>query len=291
MTEFTFVHMADPQFGLFAASSGKTPDEIADFRERGIMLRPAPKTDSLDAEIELFTNAITATNALRPRFAMVCGDMTDTPGDVNQIKVVKEIAAGMHDSIDMRWAPGNHDLALDFRQPSADLLDLYRREFGDDYYSFSEDGVTFLVLNSTTLNSPDSMAGEADAQLEFVESTLIDAQSKGSDAIAAFSHHPPFLETPDEPDNYGNISSEFRSRLLDLFYKYGVSTVFAGHLHKNNIANSNGLEVVSSGPIGYPLGDDPSGYRVVRYKDGAFEHNYRPLGPAPDNSVIESAGR
>ena len=71
MSEFTFVQMADPQIGLFAASSGKSPSEIAAFANRGLMIRPAPFTDSLDQEAELFAAAISATNELGARFAIV----------------------------------------------------------------------------------------------------------------------------------------------------------------------------------------------------------------------------
>lgn len=288
MTEFSFVHMADPQFGLFAASSGKTPEEITTFLKRGIKIRPVPKMDGMDPEIELFTTAIEATNDLGARFAVVCGDIVNSPNDEAQLKIAREIADGLDDSISLKWVSGNHEIAPDFRTPSPELLAWYRREFGQDYYSFTEEGVTFLVLNSTVLNSPDTTGDEAKEQLAFIEESLIKARANGTDALAAFSHHPPFLESPDEPDCEWTISRQLRAPLMDLFYKHGVSTVFSGHWHRNNIANSNGLEVVCSGPVGYPLGDDPSGYRVVRYRDGAFEHEYRPLGPAPDNSALES---
>ena len=93
MTEFSFVHMADPQIGLFAASSGLTPEEIARFLKRGIKIRPAPKTDSLDAERDLFTAAIDATNDLGAKFAVVCGDIVNSPSNPAQLKIAREIAA------------------------------------------------------------------------------------------------------------------------------------------------------------------------------------------------------
>jgi hypothetical protein len=40
------------------------------------------------------------------------------------------------------------------------------------------------------------------------------------------------------------------------------------------------LEVLT-GSVGYPLGDDPSGIRVVRLTGAGVEHEYRPL-PAGD---------
>ncbi|MBT5318623.1 MAG: hypothetical protein HOL45_01825, partial [Chloroflexi bacterium] len=139
MTEFSFVHMADPQIGLFAASSGLTPEEIARFLKRGIKIRPAPKTDSLDAERDLFTAAIDATNDLGAKFAVVCGDIVNSPSNPAQLKIAREIAAQLDDPIALKWVPGNHEIAPDYRTPSPELLAWYRGEFGDDYYSFTED--------------------------------------------------------------------------------------------------------------------------------------------------------
>jgi predicted phosphodiesterase len=51
----------------------------------------------------------------------------------------------------------------------------------------------------------------------------------------------------------------------------------AGHWHRNNIATSGELEMVTSGPVGYPLGDDPSGFRIIEFDDAGVRHRYLPL--------------
>ena len=72
-----------------------------------------------------------------------------------------------------------------------------------------------------------------------------------------FQHHPWFLESADEPDAYFNIPLERRSRYLTWFREAGVSHVFAGHYHRNAGGFAGELEMVTTGPVGRPLGDDP----------------------------------
>jgi hypothetical protein len=38
-----------------------------------------------------------------------------------------------------------------------------------------------------------------------------------------------------------------------------------------------GIDVITSGPVGYPLGDDPSGFRVVEVTSAKIEHKYYSL--------------
>jgi predicted phosphodiesterase len=56
-----------------------------------------------------------------------------------------------------------------------------------------------------------------------------------------------------------------------------VQIAFAGHWHRNSIAFDGEFQMVTSGPVGYPLGADPSGLRVVDVNDGGISHKYLPL--------------
>jgi hypothetical protein len=53
--------------------------------------------------------------------------------------------------------------------------------------------------------------------------------------------------------------------------------VFAGHWHRNHIASDNGLDIVVTSALGYPLGNDPSGYRIVNVNDSTLDHNYKQI--------------
>jgi len=67
-----------------------------------------------------------------------------------------------------------------------------------------------------------------------------------------------------------------------LFGDAGVRYVFAGHYHRNALARDQKLEMVTTGPVGKPLGADPSGFRVVIVTRDSVIHRYYPLDSLPD---------
>ena len=87
-------------------------------------------------------------------------------------------------------------------------------------------------------------------------------------------HHPLFLNDPNEGDNYFVIPSARRAKIIDLITEYDVSAVFTGHLHRNNYQKIGNTELVSTGPVGFPLGEDPSGIRHVQLDDNSLTHEY-----------------
>ncbi|HIF72678.1 MAG TPA: hypothetical protein EYQ61_09015 [Dehalococcoidia bacterium] len=277
MSDFSFIQMADPQFGLFAGSSGKAVKEIAEFAERGIFLRRARKIKGFRPETKLFTRAIERANWLKPAFVVVCGDMVNEADNEEQIAEVKRIAALLDDSIALHWVPGNHDVAIDHNTPKQEYIDLYRKNFGPDYYAFSHGDVRFIVINSTVLTAPRVMVQESKEQLAFVEAEAIIAGQLNAKRIVLFSHHPLFVESADEEDNPWSIKKKYRKPLLEIAADHGIKANFAGHLHRNNIVSENGIQVVASGSIGYPLGHDPSGFRVVKVTPKRIRHEYHSL--------------
>jgi hypothetical protein len=97
-----------------------------------------------------------------------------------------------------------------------------------------------------------------------------------------FQHHPWFLKTADEPDQYFNIPLVRRERYLSLFRGSGVKHLFSGHYHRNAIAQDGDLEAVTTGPVGMPQGGDNSGMRVVIVRDDRMEHRYYHFGEIPN---------
>ena len=83
---FSFIQMADPQFGFFAAISQLSPEQIDERRRRGLNVRLAPKKKTGFAdETILYEQAIAHTNRLRPDFVVMCGDMTHDADDPDQL--------------------------------------------------------------------------------------------------------------------------------------------------------------------------------------------------------------
>ena len=217
--------------------------------------------------------------------------MVNESDNDDQVAEVKRIAALLDDSIPIHWVPGNHDIAVDHTNPDQESLDRYRAIFGSDYYAFSHGGIRFIVINSTLFTSPGLLGAEADAQLDFVETEAViasrqhaesqptESQSAAQDPgrIVLFSHHPLFIESPDEPNNEWSITKQYRKPLLGLAADHAIKTNFAGHWHRNNIVKKGGIEVVSSGPVGLPLWHDPSGFRVVKVTTGGITHEYYSL--------------
>ena len=285
-TGFSFIQLADPQFGMFASSSCKTDEEIATFAKRGLIFRKAPLIEGFAPETALFTRAIEHANWLKPAFVVVCGDMVNECDNDDQVTEVKRIAGLLHPSIPIHWVPGNHDVAVDHINPDLESIERYRQNFGSDYYAFSHGGVRFIVINSTLFTSPGPLVDRANAQLAFVdaEATIaIDRSTENQNATGGqvqtvlFSHHPLFVETPDEADNPWSITRQYRMPLLEIAADRGIGTNFAGHWHRNNVVKRNGLEVISSGSVGYPLWHDPSGFRVAKVTAGEITHEYHSL--------------
>jgi predicted phosphodiesterase len=97
-----------------------------------------------------------------------------------------------------------------------------------------------------------------------------------------FQHHSWFLKDANEPDQYFNLPLAARREYLDLFKTSGVSHVFAGHYHRNAFGRDGDLEMVTTGPVGRPLGSDSSGFRVVIVNGPHVEHRYYALDSLPD---------
>ena len=65
--------------------------------------------------------------------------------------------------------------------------------------------------------------------------------------------------------------------MTQLLETHGVDAVFAGHMHQNNYARAGNMLMIASGSVGYPLGDDPSGYRMVTVSNKGIDHRYYSL--------------
>jgi len=280
LTNFSFIQIADPQFGLFADRSGKTDEEISTAAKRGQILKKTPKITGFADETRLFSLAIEQVQRSNPAFMVVSGDIINEAGNEDQIAEVKRIAALLNKSITIRWVSGNHDVAFDRISPDQELIDLYRENFGPDYYAFSHQNIRFLVINSTLLTPPNTLLlKEAWDQVAFVEHEAANAKYE---RIVLFSHHPLFIKSPDEADSNWSIEKKYRNPLLEMAKKHGIEANFAGHLHRNNIVSTDYIEVVASGPVGYPSYQDPSGFRRVKVTPKGINHQYHPLETTSD---------
>ncbi len=253
--KFSFFQMADTQFGFF--------NENKEF----------------SGETRNFEKAISETNRLKPAFVIVCGDLVNKPGDQAQINEYKRIAATLDPAIKIYNVSGNHDVE---NIPTPNAIKTYQEHFGPDHYTFRSGNIFGIVLNSSLIKDPSKAPAEASAQEAWVKTALEDGKNSGSRNIMIFMHHPFFLNSPDEPNQYFNIDIDRRKMYLELFDKYKVRHIFAGHYHRNAGGRAGNIEMITTGPVGRPLGPDSSGFRIVDVNGAAITHKYYPLNALPE---------
>src|SRR5688572_1402283 len=262
--DYFFIQLADTQFGMFTANR-----EFAQ-------------------ETANYEFVVANINRLRPRFVVICGDLINKEGDPAQTAEYLRITAKIDKSIPVYAVPGNHDVG---NEPTPELLAYYRKHFGPDRYSFVQGNLYGIVLNSGLIYAPQNAPAEATEQETWLKAELAKAKTAGARHIVVFQHHSWFLEKADEPTQYFNIPIERRAGYLDLLKAAGVRYIFAGHYHRNALARDGDLEMITSGPVGQPLGNDPSGIRIVNVRDAGLDHRYYTLGNIPNQYPPPSAAR
>jgi serine/threonine-protein phosphatase CPPED1 len=257
---FFFVQLSDPQFGMYMADKGFV-QETANFEF-----------------------AAATVNRLKPAFVVITGDLVNKPGDPAQIAEYERIKGSISAAIPVYDMPGNHDVE---NAPTPESVAAYRKR-ARDRYVFSHGSLTGIVLNSSLIHTPDKAPAEASAQLDWLRGALRGAGAADRRRIVVFQHHPWFLKSADEPDQYFNIPLARRTPLLQLFRESGVRLLVSGHYHQNAAAAVDGLEAVVTGPIGKPLGDARSGIRVFLVTDAAITHRFYELGALPEAIDVAS---
>ena len=277
MASFHFAQMADPQFGMFASVSEYTDEQVAKRRARGLNVRKAARPVSGFAdETRLYSAAIESVNRIAPAFAVVCGDMVHDAENQEQVDELFRISATLDADIPLHFVAGNHDVG---EAPTSDSLALYRERFGADNYSFEHGGCHFAVINSSLAYDPSNAPNEWRRAKEFLADDLSEAKRRGAQHIILFTHHPLFAKSADEAGDGWCVPPERRDELLAILRDCGAAAVFAGHMHRNEVAEDGGLLMVTTGAVGYPLGEDPSGFRVVSVREDGISHRYAPLAP------------
>ena len=251
---FFFIQLSDPQLGMF--------------------------TDNRDfvQDAANFEFAVAAVNRLRPAFVVITGDLVNKPGDAAQIAEYRRIVGKIDRSIPVYNIAGNHDVE---NVPTPESLATYTRIFGPDRYTFRYQGLVGIVLNSSVIHSPDKTSDQLAEQERWLRGELTKAKAEGARHIVVFQHHPWFIKSATEPDQYFNIPMARRAAYMALFREFGVRYLFCGHYHRNAEAKEGQIENITSGPVGKPLGGAKSGIRVAIVRDDRIEHRYYELGELP----------
>jgi 3',5'-cyclic AMP phosphodiesterase CpdA len=252
---FFFLQFSDPQFGMFTADN--------DFAQ----------------ETANFEFAIASANRLKPAFVVVTGDLVNKAGDPAQIAEYQRIAAKLDRAIPLYNVAGNHDVG---NTPTPETVAAYTKAFGPDHYTFKRGDFVGIVINSSLVKAPEKAGALLAEQEAWMKDQVARGRQSGARHIVIFQHHPYFLKAADEVEGYYNLPLARRGDYLRLFRDAGVKYIFAGHFHNNSPAQDGDLAMVTSGPVGKPLGPGSrSGMRVVIVRPTGITHQFYELGDLP----------
>lgn len=255
-SSFFFIQISDPQFGFFEDNK------------------------SHEKEIELYRQAISKINKLKPDFVVITGDFVNNKSNKGQIEDFKKLTKEIDKSIPVYLIPGNHDVG---QQPTEKDMKNYKENYGDDKFSFSHRNSLFIGINSSFIKA--NMQKESEHQYKWLKKEL--KKSKKYNHVILFTHYPFFIRSVDEPEKYSNLSLEAREKYLPLLKNHNIRFVFAGHYHNNGYGKDGDLEMVTTSALGKPLGKAPSGLRVVIVHPTKIEHTYYALDDIPEYIGIE----
>jgi len=191
------------------------------------------------------------------KFVVVCGDHTHNFERVwdqklsleenrkkryEQLVNYKEIWRQLNHKIPLVCVCGNHDVG---NFPNQDTIDLYTKEFGDDYIAFWAGGVKFITVNSQLVQHPEESGDLAKEQEDWFENEL-----KNDCRKIVFCHIPPFCWHPEEKDTNFNWPQERRKIWLDKMVSAGVKNVYCAHYHRRAKGMYKGLKVMVAGALG-----------------------------------------
>ena len=215
---FTFIQICDPQLGK----------------------------GGYEHDLKTFEQAVVQSNALKPDFVVICGDLVSRLNE-QSAKDINRIKAGL--TMPAHCVPGNHDVFWgpqdkrnNITQPQS--LANYRKAFGKDYYSFEHKGHVFLCANSMLWRTEVKLEEEIAKHDQWAKDTLAAASKKGQPVFVVM-HHPLYVKDPEEKDSGVNLPLEKRKELLALFEKHGVVAVLTGHAHRIIINDHKGIQMVT----------------------------------------------
>lgn len=246
-----FIHITDPQFGMFDSN------------------------ESFEKETILYEKAVAKINGLNPDFVVITGDFVHAQESESQMNEFKRITAKINPKIPVYYSPGNHDIGLN---PDKESLRKYRLNYGRDRFSFEHKGSSFIGFNTSLIKA--KLEKPEQKQYKWLVKML--RKSQKAQHIILFCHYPFFNKTVDEPTAYSNIDLEYRIKYLDLFNTNNVDALFTGHYHNNSYSTYENVELVTTSALGKPLGKAPSGFRIIKVSSDRIEHEYFGLEVLPD---------
>jgi serine/threonine-protein phosphatase CPPED1 len=246
-----FIQLTDPQMGMYENNQG------------------------FEKETALLEKAVAGINRLHPDFLVITGDFVHNLNSIDQIQEFKRIVATIDPGIPVYFTPGNHDIG---QNPDTKSLENYRQNYGSDRFAFQHKGSALIGINTSFIKA--RMELQEQKQLRWLEKAL--KRNRIATHRILFCHFPFYNSTPEEAESYSNIAPDYRAKYLSLFEVKGVDAVFSGHLHNNREFKNGNILLVTTSSLGKPLGDAPSGLRIVKIYNDRIESGYYGIEELPE---------
>lgn len=253
---FCFIQISDPQLGFAAASK------------------------NFDLETKNMEKAVRIINRLKPDFVIITGDFVNDCESEAQWIEFRRLLHLVDPAVPVYLIPGNHDMP---KIRGDEGLLPYLSRFGYDRFAFEHKGCTFIGLNSNLVK--DGVERLEKEQFAWLRGRLKHRRKTGRTFI--FTHCPVFSRRMDEKETYSNFSVADRARYMDLFVRYGVDGIFAGHLHHHRHTHYHGVQLVTAGAVTRALGEGGfSGMNLVKVYPDKFVSEFLGFDQMPSSIVF-----
>jgi len=268
--KYEFICMGDPQFGMGDMKKEMEFSQLA---------------------VEFINN-----RKNRIKFVIICGDQTHNLEDmwsrgdleggrkkrIEELKAFKMVYSKLDRNIPLVCVCGNHDVG---NRPTVQTIQLYKKEFGDDYFSFWCGGVKFLVLNSQIIQGLSRSNELSIAHEKWADEELESKYENEPVHTVAMCHIPPFCWDIEEKETNFNWPKEKREMWLDKMLKADVRKVYCSHYHRRAGGTYKDLEVVVSGALGTHIltKDVPEEFQKSKLDEMNFKLSYEGFGGTETN--------
>lgn len=212
-----------------------------------------------------------------PDFIFHGGDSVEKPGDPQQAAAFDQAMR-----TEIRWypIPGNHDIG---NSPTSKTLEAWaaagrgRGEQNREFYGFIHKGAAFFVLNTFVNESTDTeMIARAGAQLSEMD-RFFATHPEASPKIVC-GHAPLFIKDAAEPNEYFNVKSPYRGKLIETMRRHGADTYLAGHRHGDYVVESGGIREYCQTALSFQIGEgNRPGWYMFGVRNGKLTRVFQPL--------------
>lgn len=236
---YSLYHLLEHRQAALPAGIGARPENLA-----RLPPRRADETFSfavvgdINAGLETFETILAALAAEQPDFIVLLGDVVPYP-DVRRHRFLIAELAESDLAVPVFLVAGNHDV-----EPPGCSMAQFEEIYGPADWQFLHGGVQFIGLGGWRDRNRTAVTRA------FLEHSLREAAAAARRRIV-FQHVPPALGGEFEVEAMAE-----RMAPLDLFARYNVDYVFAGHHHRFVRRTQNGTTYVIAGSGGAALRPD-----------------------------------